>query len=207
MRPLFLSLGAGVLVVGAALAQNDGDDTSGKALVPVGQIFKQFEYPVYNDSTLKATLHSVQAKGITLNRVEATTLTINVYENGNVTTIVTSPDADLYMGEQKMRTKNTVRIVRSDMTATSQDCDFDLKDKKYLLQSNVKVILKNIDLGATPAKPGTKPGAPSARPAAKVSVAPSAQPLNPAHVDESLLDSPGAVGATNSAPIPPSDSK
>ncbi len=70
-----------------------------------------------------------------------------------------------------MRTKNTVQIVRNDMEATSQDCDFDVKAKSFFLRTNVKVLLKHFDVGAgspgtpkkTPPAPGPLPGvAPSA---------------------------------------------
>src|SRR5271154_5544059 len=145
MRPLFLSVAACVLVLGAAWAQNTGDSGNGPQL-PVGQTFKQFQFPIYQSGVLKATLSATEATGITLNRADAKDLRIEIYDNGAVTTTITSPDADLYVSEQKMRTKNTVQIERADMTATSQDCDFDLKTKKYLLRTNVKVLLKHFDL-------------------------------------------------------------
>jgi hypothetical protein len=193
--------------LGDAQAQNDGGG-GGMPQLPVGQVFKQFELPIYQEGTLKATVNAVQAKGITLNRVQTTDLRIQLYENGTVTTTVTSPDADLYVnqqiGEQKMRTKNTVRVERADMTATSQDCDFDLKGKKYLLRTNVKVLLKHFDLSMNPgngtAPPKTPTSAPTpANPAGPIS--PSAARTNP-----SLLDSPGAYATPDSAPPPPSSS-
>jgi hypothetical protein len=163
--------------------------------LPVGQTFKQFVYPMYQDGKLKATLSAVEATGITLNRAEAKDVKIELYDT--VTTTVTSPDADLYVNEEKMRTKNTVLIERTDMTATSQDCDFDLKTKKYLLRTNVKVILKHFDLSLTPANGDAPPPA---------SAPPSTGPISPqpAQGGESPLNSPGADADTNSAPIPPS---
>ncbi len=127
-----LSLGVLVLVVGAVWAQNSGDSDSMPQL-PVGQTFKQFEYPIYQQGVLKATLSAETATGITLNRAETSNLVIKTFDNGTNTTTVTSPKADLYVNEQKMRTKNTVLIEREDMEALSQDCDFDLKTKKYIL--------------------------------------------------------------------------
>jgi flagellar basal body rod protein FlgB len=204
MRPLFLSLGACILVLGAAWAQNAGDGGNAPQL-PVGQTFKQFEWPIYQEGTLKATLDATEAKGITLNRAETTVLKIQIYDNGAVTTTVTSPRADLYVAEQKMRTKNTVRIERSDMEATSQNCDFDLKTKKYLMRTNVKVTLKHFDLGSTPAN-GAAPSA-SAHPSTSAPSAPSPAPPQPARSNTSVLDSPGSYADTNSAPIPPPSSE
>src|ERR1700761_2483617 len=123
-RPvLSWGLGACVMLAGVALAQNAA------APGPDGQL----HYSCY----------AVQATGITLNRAEADDLRIEVYENGQKTTTITSPKADLYVAEQKMRTKNTVRIERADMEATSQDCDFYVKQKNFFLRTNVKVLLKH----------------------------------------------------------------
>src|SRR5450631_1573484 len=146
MRPLLLSLTSFVLVLGAVWAQNTGEGGNTPQL-PVGQTFKQFEYPFYQEGKLKGMLMASEARGITLNRAETTDLKIEIYDatatKGSGTTTITSPKADLYVNEEKMRTKNTVLIDRSDMTATSQDCDFDLKTKKYVLRDKVKVILKH----------------------------------------------------------------
>ncbi len=81
---------------------------------------------------------------------------------------MTSPKADLYVTDQKMRTKNTVQIVRADMEASSQECDFDLKSKKYILRTNVKVILKHFDLSMSTAGATAQPVAvnPASAPAA-----------------------------------------
>ena len=193
MRPLLLSLGTFCLVLGAVWAQNSSDGGTGPQL-PVGQTFKQFVYPDYEDGKLKATLYASEATGITLNRAETTELKIQVYDNGAVTTTITSPEADLYVAERKMRTKNTVLIDRADLTAASQDCDFDLKTKKFVLRNNVRVVLKHFNLSMSP---GTGTDAAS-------TPAPAGAPPRPALNDSSLLTSPGSVGDTNSAPIPPS---
>ena len=207
MRPLLLSITASLLVMGAVCAQNAGDNESGPQL-PVGQTNKQFEFPDYEDGKLKATFYATEATGITLNRAEAKDMKIEVYDNGAVTTTITSPKADLYVNERKMRTKNTVLIERSDMTAASQDCDFDMNTKKYVLRTNVKVILKHFDLGTTPANganSASPPPASTPAPARSLS-APGPASSRPARSSESLLDSPGSYADTNSAPIPPSRS-
>ena len=81
MRPLLLSLGTFCLVLGAVWAQNSSDGGTGPQL-PVGQTFKQFVYPDYEDGKLKVTLYASEATGITLNRAETTELKIQVYETG-----------------------------------------------------------------------------------------------------------------------------
>jgi hypothetical protein len=187
-----LSLGAFVLVLSALWAQDAGSGENMPQL-PVGQTFKNFEYPIYQAGTLKSTLSAVTATGITLNRAETTDLKIDIYENGAVTTTITSPKADLYVSEQKMRTKNTVLIERADLEALSQNCDFDLKTKKYLLRTNVKVTLKHFDVSLTPAT-----NAASAHPPARTSMTPAASPAPPLRTD-SMLDSPGSYADPNAA--------
>jgi hypothetical protein len=190
-----------VLVLGAVWAQTTGGNDSGPQL-PVGQTFKQFEYPIYQDGKLKATLSAVTATGITLNRAETTDLKIDSYENGAVVTTITSPKADLYVAEQKMRTKNTVEIDRPDMNATSQNCDFDLKTKKYVMRTNVRVLLKHFDVSMSSGK-STTPVAGTAA-STKPIGAPALPARAPTRDDQSMLDSPGAYADTNSAPIAPS---
>ena len=201
MRPLVLSIGVCACVLGAASAQNAGDSGSNQQ-VPVGQTFKNFEFPIYQDGQKKATLTASEAKGITQNRAETKDLKIEIYDNGAVTTTITSPEADLYVADQKMRTSHTVQIVRDDMEATAQSCDFDLKTKKYLLRTNVKVTLKNFDPGTSlnptaTSSTGTK-ASDSPAPTTSSAMTPRSL-LN----SDSLPESPGTYPGTNSAPIPP----
>jgi len=173
--------------------------------MPVGQVFKQFAFPFYQNGQLKYLANAAEAKGITLNRAEATDLKIQVYDNGTVTTTITSPKADLYVNDQKMRTKNTVQIVRVDQEATAQDCDFDLKAKKYLLRTNVRVVLKHFDLSMTPGSGGSASHSTTDKTAPGGPITPAIAPMAPRSSlnNDSLLDSPGAYSNTNSAPLPP----
>jgi hypothetical protein len=209
MRPLLLSLGAFALMWGAVRAQNAGDTgSSSERQLPVGQTFKQFEFPDYENGKLNSTLYATEATGITFNRAEAKNLKIQLYENGVVTTTITSPDADLYVGDGRMRTKNTVKIDRADLTATSQDCDFDKKARKYVLRDHVKVILKHFDISLTPAK-ATAPAAGSAHaPGTGAGTPGLAAPVAPP-ASEPSPGAPDSHAETPSAPLPPSgpDSK
>ena len=147
MRPLLLSLVLVLPLLHAARAQ-DTEQGGNVPQLPVGQVFKKFEFPEYEAGKLKATFYATEARGVTLNRAETIDLRITIYNTNSKgdTTTITSPNADLYVAEQKLRTKNTVEISNSDTTATAQECDFNLKTKKYLLRTNVKVVLKNFDL-------------------------------------------------------------
>ena len=196
-----LSLSACFLVLGVAKAQT-ASDSGGIPQIPYGQTYKNFEFPLYEHGVLKYKLYATQATGVSLNRAETTDMRIEVYENGQVTTTITSPKADLYSTERRMRTKNTVRIVRTDMVATAQRCDFDLVSKKYLLHDSVRVVLKNFDatssLGASGKHASGSPTTSSA-PVLKTMPPPAS-----IHANDSLLDSPGAyANGTNASPIAP----
>jgi hypothetical protein len=207
MRSLVLSLGAISLVIGVAWAQAPAGGGN-VPQIPYGQTFKDFQFPLYQDGQLKATLAAISAKGVTINRAETTELKIELYDQGKVTTTITSPKADLYLAERQMRTKNTVLIERADMEATAQTCDFDLTNKKYLLRENVRVILKNFDASFKPSSAASSPSVPSKGPApsaggnAAATPSPAVLAPHPARND-SMLDTPGAYANTNMTPAPP----
>jgi len=204
-----VGFGVCLLAIAVVRAQNTGGDANAAEQLPVGQTFKDFTFPIYQNSIRKAILSAAEATGMTINRAATTDLKIQIYDNGFITTTVTSPKADLYVAEQKMRTKDTVRIDRSDMLATAQDCDFDLLQKVYLLRNHVHVLLKNFDISSPP--PGAKPTSTASAPAA-ATPAPSensapaglAAPIPPRD-DSSLLESPGSYAGTNTAPEAPSN--
>ena len=211
MRLLPLSLGLWAVAL-AALAQTPAGNSSGNIpQIPFGQTYKDFEFPIYQNGQLSYTLKAVSAKGLTINRAQATDLKIEIYTQGKVTTTITSPNADLYVNERTMRTKNTVKVDREDLTATAQDCDFDLTTKKYLMRQNVHVILKHFDAGAPQKKsaPATSPR--PSFPTAEMAVpAPAPEDNTTPVVDpraarpENPLDIPGASSSTtNNAPLPP----
>jgi hypothetical protein len=206
MRPLLPSLS----LWGVALAAFAGGAGAPASLpqIPFGQVYKDFQFPFYQNGQLSYTLSAVSAKGVTINRAETTDLKIQIYTDGKVTTTITSPKADLYVAERKMRTKNTVKVDRADLTATAQNCDFDLITKIFLMREKVRVVLKNFDAGVMP----KKPAAPTTAASAGTSILPAPVPV-PGDMTTSdpraksqgdgNLDVPGAYGNTNSAPLPP----
>ena len=154
-----------------------------------------------------------------MNRARTETLKIEIYTQDKVTTTITSPDADIYTGERQMRTNHTVKIDRDDLTATAQNCDFDLMTNKFILRQKVHVLLKHFDVGAGAKSPTAAPGTPAGRAAApnlSRTAAPFSTPTpqpadenaapadsNPPRNSDSLMDMPGAVGNnTNDGAIP-----
>lgn len=198
------------IALGVALAQSSNPSNANMPQLPVGQVFKDFAFPYYQKGQIAYVLAAREAKGITQNRAETADLKIDIYDQGKVTTTITSPKADLYINDRKMRTKDTVLITRSDLEASAQVCDFDLLTKKYILRENVKVTLKNfgpgIASGSGSALPSPVPVTPSLPAPASTSIQP-ASPLsfapNPAAHNTSPVDTSGTYTQTNAAPIAP----
>ena len=132
MRRLLLSMAmwvAACLLVRSAPPAGKGTGTA-MPQIPFGQTYKDFQFPIWQKGQLAYTLTADSATGVTLNRADASNVKIDVYTDEKVTTTITSPRADLYVSDRKMRSKNTVKIVRADMDATSQVCDFRSPEQK-----------------------------------------------------------------------------
>jgi hypothetical protein len=191
-----------------AQSSSSGHDAGSMPQIPFGQTYKDFQFPVYQKGQLAYTFTAATATGVTINRADATDVKIDVYTGDKVTTAITSPRADIYVADRKMRTKNTVKIERADLEATSQVCDFDLVTRKFLLRQNVRVVLKNFDVGAssqTPAAPRTARSPAAGSPAPGAPPDSVTEPMAPTTRNgDSLMDVPGATATTNSAPMAPS---
>jgi hypothetical protein len=213
MRPLILSVAGWLGWSGAMLAQTPApsaapSDSAGISQLPVGQVYKEFQFPYYQAGLLKFVLTASDATGVTLNRADTHNLKIELYDQGKVTTTITSPDADLYVADRKMRTHNTVQVTRPDLVATSKLCDFDLLSKQYVMRTNVKVTLLHFDAGQStsghPADPSVAAApAPPKPPAEPDSIPRPVVPPPPSvpNGEGDLIDSPGAYSNPN-APLP-----
>ncbi len=207
MRPFLLSLSLCALALTATWADAPGGPNLPQ--IPFGQVYKDFQFPLYQNGQLSATFSAVSATGVTINRAETIDLKIDLYTNAKVTTTITSPKADLYVADRVMRTKNTVQIERADLEATAQTCDFDLVTKKYLLRQNVKVLLKHFDIGAESKDANSVLPRTTAAPATLAMPVPLPEPDEsplpvPRRPGESTIDIPGASDATNATVPSPS---
>ncbi len=212
MRSLVLSMGVMTLIAaGTAWAQAPAGGGGAAPQIPYGQTFKDFQFPIYNSGELKATIAAITAKGVTLNRAEATELKIEVYDQGKVTTTITSPQGRSLSGRPSHAHQEYGADRTRDMEATAQSCDFDQTNKKYLLRENVRVVLKNFDAGIkrpstgtpSPPPPSSSPIIPAAGAAAGAPSSPGTVTLPPVRNDASP-DIPGSYANTNVAPTPPS---
>jgi hypothetical protein len=202
MRQFILSLIVGALALTGAPAET-ASGGGGMPSIPYGQVFKDFQFPYFQNGELKFTLAAREARGVTLNRAETLDLKIQIYENGKPTTTIVSPKADLYAADHKIRTRNTVQVNHNDMVATAQSCDFDAVTKKYVLRGNVKVTLRNFTPFSAPAGKGPTPPPANIAPNTVTTSPPLSRIPKPMKDTGSLLETPGAYASTNRAPDSP----
>jgi hypothetical protein len=95
---------------------------------------------------------------MTQNRTEVTNIKVELFDEGKVTTVMTSPLCDLWRTEGRVTTKSGIILKRDNLEMQSESADWLYKEKKGVLKGNVKVVVSNFEFGA---KPGTRQSAES----------------------------------------------
>ncbi len=153
----------------------DEDDDRKNPPIPVGQTNKDLMLPSYNSNReLANVFHAREAIGITPKRAHCFEVKVDLYEivkgTNSITTVVTTPEADVILGDRIMRTTNSVRVEREELIATATNADFNLETKKYVMRANVQILLKHFDIGkaastsntnSAPTTPETPPPTPA----------------------------------------------
>lgn len=125
-----------------------------------GQVTKGFTLPQYQDGKQTAMISGDEARVISVNRTEITGLKVDLYEDGKVTTTITSPKSDYWNADNKMRTRYGVEIKRPDMTVSAQTMEWEIKEQRGVLRQNVKVVINTLDLSAPATSPNPNATAP-----------------------------------------------
>jgi hypothetical protein len=122
-----------------ALAQNSS---------PVGTVVKGFTMPLRNEAgVMEANLTGREAKVLTVNRTRIDDLKIEIYEGEKVAVLITSPSCDFWRADNRLTTRNGVNIEREGMVIQANGMEWEYKDKRGVLRQQVKVTLKNFNLG------------------------------------------------------------
>jgi len=143
-RPMvrFLLPLACVLVLAAAgpvRAQSSGLSLGDKA--------KKFTLPLTENGELKMKISGDEATKLSVNRTEIMNMKIEVMSKGLPETIITSPRAYFWTQDQRLQTRNGVRIDRGDMLITAKSMEWQLKNDKGTLRRGVTVKLTGFDVG------------------------------------------------------------
>lgn len=113
----------------------------------IGSVVKGFSVPQHNDEgELISKIAGTQANTVSPNRAVIKELIMEFYNKGEVTMKVTSPQCDYWFLQSRLNTREGVTIERDNMVITAQNFQWEEKEKKGVLQKNVKVIIKDFNL-------------------------------------------------------------
>lgn len=125
---------AAVIVVGAAwfsLAQID--EITG------------FRVPEYDeDGNLKSQIYGDFAKIRDDDRIEITNLKIEMYNDDEIDILVTAPHCLYDQKSRRAHSESRVRIARDNTVITGEDFSWDMKEQRFVILKNAKVVLKNL---------------------------------------------------------------
>ncbi|HSI82890.1 MAG: hypothetical protein ACAI35_11260 [Candidatus Methylacidiphilales bacterium] len=129
--------------------------------MPNGQSISGIYYPVEKDGVLIQEMRGSKATKMSGGRVDVKDLNLKRYKNGALEMVLIMPLANFYVQDQKLATDRGVMIQFSDREVRADEMVWDLRSNSGSLKKNVKVVLKNFDLGSSKQTPaGTAPAAP-----------------------------------------------
>ncbi len=163
----FVGTGA-LMALGSVLVVTAQAQSSGLSM---GDSAKKFTLPVSDGGEVKMKISGDEATKLSVNRTEIINMKIELMNKGLPETIITSPRAYFWTLDQRLQTRNGVRIDRGDMQITAKSMEWQLKNEKGTLRREVMVKLIGFDLGddnsmkaasrdlggAIPVKPAPKP--------------------------------------------------
>jgi hypothetical protein len=117
---------------------------------PLGSTVKGFVLPQRNaEGKLEANITGDTAKVVSVNRTEIYGLKIQLYEGDTVMTTITAPRSDLWTLENRLTGRDGVRVERGDLEITAQMVEWEPKQQRAILRKEVRVVIKEMDFGAT----------------------------------------------------------
>lgn len=164
---LFGQVGAIVALVCTMLTSAQAQSSG----LSMGDSAKKFTLPVSDGGEVKMKISGDEATKLSVNRTEIINMKIELMNKGLPETIITSPRAYFWTLDQRLQTRNGVRIDRGDMQISAKSMEWQLKNEKGTLRREVKVKLIGFDLGdrnsmkaasrdlggAFPSSPASKP--------------------------------------------------
>lgn len=136
-----LTCTAALAALGLTVAWGQGGGLS------MGDSAKKFTLPVSENGEVKMKISGDEATKLSINRTEIVNMKIELMNKGLPETIITSPRAYFWTLDQRLQTRNGVRIDRGDMLITAKAMEWQLKNEKGTLRNGVSVKLTGFDLG------------------------------------------------------------
>ncbi len=120
----------------------------------VGSVVKGFTLPQHNEAgELEARISGDEATTVSPNRTVIRSLKLELYEGGKSVTTILSPKCDFWFLQGRLNTRDGVTIQRSEFEITAQTMEWEFKEKKGTLQKDVRVVIRNMDLGSAAVAP------------------------------------------------------
>lgn len=135
----------------AAWSASTGLLVAQSAQSPVGTVIRGFVLPQRNaDGEPEANLTGDEARVLTLNRTEVTNLRVELFDEGKVSVVMTTPLCDLWRDENRLESKAPVQVNRDNLEIKADQAIWYYRDKKGVFRGNVKLVISRFEFGAKP---------------------------------------------------------
>jgi hypothetical protein len=116
----------------------------------VGSVVKGFTLPQHNEAgELEARISGDEATTVSPNRTIIKSLKLELFEGGKSVTTILSPKCDFWYLQGRLNTREGVIIDRKEMEITAKTMEWEFKEKRGTLQKEVRVVIRDLDLGTT----------------------------------------------------------
>lgn len=117
-----------------------------------------FRVPDYDDEgRLRSQLSGERATMLTPDIVEIENLQVDMYRDGVVETRIVSPHCLYNRRAHVAMSTGSVRIVRGDVVITGSDYRYEPRRQRFLIQTNARVIIRDVRKLAPPNITGHQP--------------------------------------------------
>jgi hypothetical protein len=104
-----------------------------------------FRLPEYDNHGNKVSLLTGdRAKPLSGGEFEITNLKMELYKNGKTDVVITTPLCRYNQETGRARSKSDVKMEKENMVLTGRGFAYDRAQEHFVIESNVKVVIKNI---------------------------------------------------------------
>ncbi|MEM6821575.1 MAG: hypothetical protein AAF558_06520 [Verrucomicrobiota bacterium] len=110
----------------------------------IGSIIKKFELPQRDsDGKLRLTIYGREATVMSRNRIKVNGLKIDIYQNGETETVLTSPNSDFWRIENRLTTQDGIAVEHPNFRLTAKEMNWELEPSRGSFKKGVKLMIKN----------------------------------------------------------------
>jgi len=118
----------------------------GQADFSIGSIIKDFEFPQRgSDGKLQLTIYGDEATVISRNRIKVRDLKIEIYREGEVETVLTSPTSDYWSREGRLTSGEGVVVEHPTFRLEAGEMNWELAPSRGFFKNNVRLEIKQLE--------------------------------------------------------------